>query len=434
MSNTQYIKIWTDPAESYRHNGTYQTGNKYRLETTTNGIHISDSAQVAVIRIEGIQFRLNASSFQVCVYANSCAAASEVRIEKCIFKDISGTAQTIGIRSYDTDFSIKVANCLFFDFNDAVSGSMDINLRYSGTSYFYNNTHIDGALAIARVSGTVYAKNCLFKGFLNDPTSGLVAANCDYNATDDSSLGYTASAHDRVSQTFTFVDAANDDFHLSASDGGALGFGTNLYNDANLQFQTDIDNQDRGGSGAQWDIGADEYVSAGGVTLVAADLLHAHGLDARDITQKHTLALADILHGHALDAVAATQKHTLALADILHGHALDGVTLNLSTLLSIADLAHGHLLDGVGLTQKHTLAVSGLIHGHSLDSVSFAGAEPEEIPATTGGPETSFASGFGRGRARMRRIHIEQAQREDEEIMLILQAFMTAVQAEDEYA
>ena len=22
-----YIKIWTDPAESYRHNGTYQTGN-----------------------------------------------------------------------------------------------------------------------------------------------------------------------------------------------------------------------------------------------------------------------------------------------------------------------------------------------------------------------------------------------------------------------
>jgi hypothetical protein len=35
-STTQYIKIWTDPAESYRHNGTYQTGNKYRIETTIN--------------------------------------------------------------------------------------------------------------------------------------------------------------------------------------------------------------------------------------------------------------------------------------------------------------------------------------------------------------------------------------------------------------
>jgi hypothetical protein len=30
-SATQYVKIWTDPAESYRHDGTYQTGNKYRL-------------------------------------------------------------------------------------------------------------------------------------------------------------------------------------------------------------------------------------------------------------------------------------------------------------------------------------------------------------------------------------------------------------------
>ena len=28
-----YIKIWTDPGESYRHVGVWETGNKYRLQT-----------------------------------------------------------------------------------------------------------------------------------------------------------------------------------------------------------------------------------------------------------------------------------------------------------------------------------------------------------------------------------------------------------------
>jgi len=32
--STRYIKIWTDPAESYRHNGKWTTGNKYRLYTS----------------------------------------------------------------------------------------------------------------------------------------------------------------------------------------------------------------------------------------------------------------------------------------------------------------------------------------------------------------------------------------------------------------
>ena len=34
-SSTQYIKIWTDPAESYRHAGVYpSSGNIYRMSTT----------------------------------------------------------------------------------------------------------------------------------------------------------------------------------------------------------------------------------------------------------------------------------------------------------------------------------------------------------------------------------------------------------------
>jgi hypothetical protein len=59
----------------------------------------------------------------------------------------------------------------------------------------------------------------------------------------------------------TFVGSGN--YHLSSSDTEARNNGTNLYNDSYYAFQTDIDGQDRGGSGAVWDIGADEYVAAG---------------------------------------------------------------------------------------------------------------------------------------------------------------------------
>jgi hypothetical protein len=58
----------------------------------------------------------------------------------------------------------------------------------------------------------------------------------------------------------TFVGSGN--YHLSSSDTEARNNGTNLYNDSYYAFQTDIDGDDRGGSGAQWDIGADEYAAA----------------------------------------------------------------------------------------------------------------------------------------------------------------------------
>ncbi|MBU2036859.1 LamG domain-containing protein, partial [Patescibacteria group bacterium] len=57
--------------------------------------------------------------------------------------------------------------------------------------------------------------------------------------------------------TVTFADATNKDFHLRVGDSAARGYGANLKNDANLAFDTDIDNENRPETGA-WDIGADE--------------------------------------------------------------------------------------------------------------------------------------------------------------------------------
>ena len=58
----------------------------------------------------------------------------------------------------------------------------------------------------------------------------------------------------RINQTFTFVNAAGDDFHLDAADVGADNFGTDLSADANFAFDDDID----GDLFDTWDIGMDE--------------------------------------------------------------------------------------------------------------------------------------------------------------------------------
>jgi len=101
------------------------------------------------------------------------------------------------------------------------------------------------------------AKNCLTAA-CTDGFDGTITTS--YCAT-DLAEGLSGTG-DRNSQTFSFVSTASKDFHLTSSDTGAKDYGTNLYDDAVYPFQTDIDGQDRGGSGAQWDIGADEYLNS----------------------------------------------------------------------------------------------------------------------------------------------------------------------------
>jgi hypothetical protein len=76
---------------------------------------------------------------------------------------------------------------------------------------------------------------------------------------------------------FLNVTSGSEDLHL-ASGSALIGVGTNLYNDANFPFQNDIDGQDRGGSGASWDIGADQFPLNGSICyghITSIDETHA---------------------------------------------------------------------------------------------------------------------------------------------------------------
>jgi hypothetical protein len=124
-----------------------------------------------------------------------------------------------------------------------------------------------GAWALANAhSYNLTAANCLY-GFIDNVetinglatgcTYGFIGTNTgDYNANDDGQGIPGANSHDGT--IFTFVDALNGDYHLAAADTGARGLG--LTDPGSGLFSDDIDGQIRSGA---WDIGMDQYVTAG---------------------------------------------------------------------------------------------------------------------------------------------------------------------------
>lgn len=251
-SADDYIKIWTDSAESYRHNGTYQTGNKYRLEVVRGSHGSSLLVLEGYTQLIGLQVFANGGAWLRNNAVHFNASASCVA-ERCISRGPGGA--TTGM--YSAGFAAEGAvhyfiNCLAYDFTTGDGYESGFSIDGSGaiTHRLYNCTIVNCTYGVYAAIDTDHVlKNVGISGCttaIND--TGLVAQT-------------TCST-----STPTFADPDNDDYHLASNDTTWLGQGTNLYDDANYPFQDDIDGDDRGGSGAQWDIGADEYVSAAGRT------------------------------------------------------------------------------------------------------------------------------------------------------------------------
>ena len=251
-SATDYIKIWTDPSEAYRHAGVWVTGNKYRLEVGVNsGIAISE----VHVHVYGLMISCSGEDrFGLAVAAVGAASTTWAG-----FNIIKG--DTTYTRGFHNEYA-EAGSYLYFWNNIIYNHYRGIH-NTNTTAYIYNCTFTGCSNVGIYNSSTAYCKNVLS----HNPASGddrdfnssgtMVCTNC-------ASSGVTADDYggsgNRVSQTFTFVSSS--DFHLQSTDAGALGYGLNLYNDAAYPFQTDIDGQDRGGAAAAWDIGADEYVSS----------------------------------------------------------------------------------------------------------------------------------------------------------------------------
>ena len=267
ISTTQFVKIWTDTAESYRHSGKWETGNKYRLIPNVDeafALDINESYTQIIGLMVGLTSNGSRTSYLKGIRFRNAVTGI---VSQCIVKGKTGIDNSVGIHVlYDTNTGpFYVVNNIVFDIPGTGSyGILTENGTTNQAAFIYNNTVVDCTSGIGNSRYQQQTlKNNIVKGATSSPFYGdwLLASN---NATNvaDSQIAAATETGTRESQTFTFVNEATDDFHLASNDAGALGYGLNLYNDADYPFQTDIDGQDRGGAAATWDIGADEYVSS----------------------------------------------------------------------------------------------------------------------------------------------------------------------------
>lgn len=282
---TRYIKVWTDPAEGYRHTGKWDD-SKYRNVNIQSYDHL-DFGQVRIA--EGLQLYQSAY--------NGLVGAALISFDSCIVK---GCLRPVG--------GGTISNCLFL-YSGYNTKGIDNNWR--GSQYTYNCTFVGIALGMSIVTGNnaCTTKNCLFYDCAADYYQSVSTSKTQTNcATDNDSaasgLSSAESTH-RFEQTFGFVNSGSGDYHLTSSDGGAKGYGTNLY----ATFTTDIDGQARPSSGA-WCIGADEYIAAGGGTDVdlAASMLAEAAISplleiSRAVSASMT-AMTSILASLTTDAVS----------------------------------------------------------------------------------------------------------------------------------
>ena len=248
-NSTNYIKIYAPAGE--RHNGIIKSGGNYTGFTLREiGSTYDEIIDIAAnyTRIEGIIFDLN---YQAAF--NVRADALCIRIEHCIFTKGSGTsgygALELGANS------AYVSNCLFQD--NSYEG---IFVNGSSNSYVYNCTFADNKYGLNMPNystNSFTVKNCLaYSNSTKDFNFSDASATANYCASSDNTADDLGGAGNRIGQTFTFVDEANDDFHLASADTGAKGYGTDLSSDSNYAVTDDIDYQTRTGA---WDIGADQF-------------------------------------------------------------------------------------------------------------------------------------------------------------------------------
>lgn len=252
-----YINITVPAAE--RHDGKWNTA-KYRLEVDGQCFNNNEQyTRIAYLQIHSISGGWNEGAIK-----NSCGDPN-LTIAYCILKtSIANTVMSGGGIVNFQYLSVNsnnnyIYNNIFYDASGTYGNAVYLG-DYAGNFYIYNNTFYNCTYGIVTVydsETSKHAKNNLFCNVTN-PINGTWNAGSGYNATDQSSIGYTVTdgaTGDRVSQTFTFVDADNDNFHLASNDAGARDYGTSLSG----TFTTDIDGETRSGT---WDIGADEYVSS----------------------------------------------------------------------------------------------------------------------------------------------------------------------------
>ncbi|MDQ1284238.1 MAG: hypothetical protein QG620_586 [Patescibacteria group bacterium] len=264
-SAANYIKIWTDPSENYRHQGRWDE-SKYWLNYTASGTYnyaIDNNEEY--VWIDGLQVSISGSPGTEAMGINNGPSSNgNALISNNIVKAslLAGGVQR-GISSPRTS---KIWNNQTYSFEDT---GFYFSGYYSATIHSYNNTAVGngGGFYNYNSGNTVIVKNNLAYNNTdnwNYGSGGTFDGTSTNNLSGPGSDAQIPATNARNGVIVHFADEANDDFHLDSADTGARNQGIILYDagdDANLNFTTDIDNEARRDAAGTWDIGADEAIT-----------------------------------------------------------------------------------------------------------------------------------------------------------------------------
>ena len=264
---TRYVKIWTDPSESYRHAGTYPTGNKYRIEVSNEpGIAIRD----ANIEIIGIAIQAtdtgNSNTRGILITTGSVG----IKIDKCLIVGIcSGTGTGYGIYAYISTATVHVTSTVVQGWASGSDQHFAALYLYYGTPYIYNCTFTKSYRGVSSFNnGTHTIKNCIFFNNIDDIYTNGATQVIDHCASDDGDgtnpVNISPGATEATDWAACFTDYANGDFSLKS---GSVCIGAGVGDPGSGLYSDDILGNTRT---SPWDIGAFEYVSAAPPSFKAA--------------------------------------------------------------------------------------------------------------------------------------------------------------------
>lgn len=245
-NDSTYFRI-IRPNSSSHHSGVRDTGVRFYRTTDASVITLADLNE----QIQDLCLRITANSVATRGTGFSQAGAGESAFVGCIATNSQNAGAGVynGLANPSTTGRVFFINCI----SENVEGiGFNANNTAGVEIVLYNCTVIGGTTGFSFGAGaTTTARNCLGHGTSSADFSGTLDTGSNNASEDATALGTSP----RTSQTFTFINAGANDYHLAISDAGARGFGTSLAADGTYAFDDDIDRKTI--TGATWDIGFD---------------------------------------------------------------------------------------------------------------------------------------------------------------------------------
>ncbi len=290
-----YIRIYTptDSSEvgtSQRHDGTEGTGYRIAPADSAPGSYFNFiwiSVDNGYVHLEGLELDgsgvtngQNLRGFHI-----SGSSQQDVRISHCLIHDIvNGSTGTVRAVNLSTTSNAVISNNIFYnittvstdsgDYATAIEGSYNTQYVYNNTIYNIKNTGSGGGWAYGindDGGSTLVAKNN-YAGLV-DSTNGSEAcfsgtfSQESYNISSDATATGTGSLTNKApADQFVSTTAGSEDLHLKAG-ADCIGRGDDL----SATFIDDIDGETRYAGAGLWDVGADEFYTAGGAPSCEVD-------------------------------------------------------------------------------------------------------------------------------------------------------------------